>query len=334
MRYILKIIFFAMTGLLLFTSCTKEIPDNPKRFTNLFGEYMGQPLPTTNAEVFAPGVISTGIYERDAAFYPDGSEFYYSVFQNNKGIIVSTKQINGRWTLPRVVSFSGIYNDIEPFITLDGKKLFFASNRPVEGKEPKDYDIWYSERLNDGSWGEPVVLGPEVNTEANEFYPSLTESGDLYFTSDNHKSLGKEDIFVSRFIDGAFLKYENLGDSVNSVDEEFNSFIAPDGSYLIYTTTGFGDGFGGGDLWVCFKKDDQTWSRPRNLGENVNSRYLDYSPSITPDGKFLFFTSNRLLSRDYETKTSYEQLLREFNNPLNGNGDIYWVSTEVIHNLK
>lgn len=330
----MKIIYTLVAALLFLTSCTKEIPDNPKRFTNLFGEYMGQAVPNTSAEVFAPGVISTGMYERDAAFYPDGSEFYYSVFQNNGGTIVYTKQINGRWTLQRGVSFSGIYNDIEPFITHDGKKLYFASNRPIEGNEPKDYDIWYSERMDNGEWSEPVVLGPEVNTEANEFYPSLTENGDLYFTSDNHKSLGKEDIFVSRFVDGAFLEYENLGDSVNSVDEEFNSFIAPDGSYLIYTTTGFGDGFGGGDLWVCFRKEDLTWSRPKNLGENVNSRYLDFSPSITQDGEFLFFSSNRLLAREYETRISYEQLVREFNNPFNGNGDIFWVSTEVIQNLK
>ncbi|KUG26335.1 hypothetical protein ASZ90_003833 [hydrocarbon metagenome] len=330
----MKIIFTTIAVFLLLTSCTKEIPDNPKRYTNLFGEYMGQPVPNTSAEVFASGVISTGMYERDAAFYPDGSEFYNSVFQNNRSTLVYTRQINGRWTLPKVVSFSGIYNDIEPFITHDGKKLYFASNRPIEGGEPKDYDIWYSERMDDGGWGEPIVLGPEVNTEANEFYPSLTENGDLYFTSDNHNSLGKEDIFVSRFVDGSFLEYENLGDSVNSVDEEFNSFIAPDGSYLIYTTTGFGDGFGGGDLWICFKKEDQKWSSPKNLGENVNSHYLDFSPSLTPDGKFLFFSSNRVLTRNYETRTSYEQMIREFNNPYNGNGDIFWVSTEVIQNLK
>lgn len=320
--------------MILFVACTKEIPENGKRFTNLTGDYLGQTDPGTAAAVFGLGVVSTGMNERDAAFSPDGNEFYYSVWQNGRGVILYMKKINERWTQPKTASFSGKYSDIEPFITSDGKKLYFASNRPVEGTEPKDYDIWYVEKNESGDWGEPVVLGPEINTEANEFYPSLTDEGNLYFTAANEKSFGREDIFVSKFVDGQYQQYENLGDSVNSPKDEFNSFIAKDGSYLLYTTTGFGDGLGGGDIWICFKKDDGSWTSPKNLGENINSNKLDYCPSITQDGKYLFFTSNRVNDRKYNEAISYEQLVKEFNNPYNGAGDIYWVSSEVIDMVK
>ena len=305
----MKLVIIIITAVLLFNSCTKEIPENTRKLLNLTGDYLGQTPPELGAKIFGTGVISTGMNERDAAFSPDGNEFYYSVWQNGVGVIVCLEKNEGRWTQPEVAPFSGKYSDVEPFITSDGNKLYFASNRPLEGNEPKDYDIWYVEKNEDGKWGEAKILGSAINTAADEFYPSLTDNGDLYFTAGNDKAFGREDIFVSKFVDGVYQPYENLGDSVNSPRDEFNSFIAKDGSYLIYTTTGFGNGFGGGDLWAAFRKEDGSWSRPKNLGEGVNTNKLEYCPSITLDGKYLFFTSTRVNEKNSEQTVSYEQLV-------------------------
>lgn len=324
---------FLLFLVVILISCTKEIPDNPRRYSGYEGEYLGQKFPGDTAEVFGLGLVSTGLNERDAAFSPDLNEFYYSIWQNGKGSIVVIKKKNDKWTTPEVVSFSGIYSDIEPFITKDGSKLYYASNRPVEGKEPKDYDIWFVEKL-ENKWSEPKRMNDNINSTANEFYPSLTANGDIYFTSNNEKAMGREDIFVSRFENGEYQPYENLGDSVNSGMDEFNSFISEDGSYLVYTTTGFGDGLGGGDLWVTFRKNESGWTTPKNLGSGVNTNKLEYCPSITPDGKFLFFTSNRVNVRKYDKRQSYQQIVDEYNNPFNGSGDIYWVSLSVIKKLR
>lgn len=318
----------------LIIGCTKEIPENAVKFSNFKGEYLGQTPPGNTAEVFGLSFVSTGMNERDAAFTPEANEFYYSIWENNRGSIVFIKKVNGKWANPEVASFSGVYNDIEPFISSDGSKMYFASNRPIEGSESKDYDIWVTEKNDEGEWGEPVNLGAPVNSEANEYYPTLTDNGDIYITADNDQAFGREDIFVSRYVDGEYQPLENLGDKVNSELDEFNSFISHDGSFLLYTTTGFGDGLGGGDIWVNFKNEDGTWSGPKNLGEQVNSIKLDYCPSITPDGKYLFFTSNRVNDRIYTDSRSYEELVDEYNNPYNGAGDIYWVSTEVIEKLR
>lgn len=320
--------------IVIFTACTKQIPDGSPKYFGLTGEYLGQAPPDSAAKIFSSGIVSTGLNERDAAFTPEGDEFYFSIWQNNRGVIFIMKKVNGRWTRPETAPFSGKFNDIEPFVTYDGSRLYFSSNRPIEGSEPKDFDIWYVERKENKEWDEPVVLGPAINTEADEFYPSLTENGDLYFTSSNKKSFGREDIFVSKYVNGVYQDFENLGDSINSELDEFNSFISRDGSFLLYTTTGFGEGLGGGDIWVCFKKDNGSWTHPKNLGDNVNSNKLDYCPSITQDGKYLFFTSNRIKERKYDKRISYEQLINEYNNPFNGAGDIYWVSTEVIQKSK
>ncbi len=318
----------------LFFGCTKQVPENPIRFSNFRGTYLGQTPPGTKAEIFGPQFISTGMNERDAAFSPDLNEFYFSVYENGRGTIVVVKMVNGKWTNPRVVTFSGVYSDIEPFVSSNGNKIFFSSNRPIEGDEPKDFDIWITEKNEDGEWTKPINLGAPVNSDENEFYPSLTDDGDLYLTVGGDRAMGREDIFVSKFIDGKYQPLENLGDKVNSEKDEFNSFISQDGSYLIYTTTGFGEGFGGGDLWVNFKLGDGTWSGPKNLGEGVNTNRLEYCPSITPDGNYIFFTSNRVKDRIYREKISYDQLTEDHENPFNGTGDIYWVSSEAIQKLK
>ncbi len=331
-----KLMSIAVLAVLAFViaGCTKEVPENPIRYSNLRGEYLGQTPPGNTAEVFALGVVSTGMNERDAAFSPNLDEFYYSIWENGRGSIVVMKKVDNKWTNPEVVSFSGVYNDIEPFVSSDGSKIYFASNRPVEGSDPKDFDIWVTERSEDGEWGEPKNLGAPVNSEADEFYPSLTDKGDIYLTIRNEMAMGREDIFVSRLVDGEYQPIENLGEKVNSEKDEFNSFIARDGSFLLYTTTGFGDGLGGGDIWVNFKLDDGSWSGPKNLGDAVNSNKLEYCPSITPDGKYLIFTSNRVNDRIYNERVSYEELVEEYNNPYNGAGDIYWVSTNVIDKQK
>ena len=81
----------------------------------------------------------------------------------------------------------------QPCMSADGMTLYFTSNRKggFGGK-----DIWYT-RLQDGMWSEPINLGPNINTPGNELFPSVTEDGRLYFSSDNHEGFGGLDIFVA-----------------------------------------------------------------------------------------------------------------------------------------
>ena len=111
---------------------------------------------------------------------------------------------------------------------------------------------------------------------------------------------------------------------------------SPDGSYLILSIRGRSDSRGGTDLYVTFRRDDASWSEPQNLGERVNSARDDWLSSVSPDGRYLFFTSFRYEGREYSDTTLSFNEWRQFNNgPQNGHGgDVYWVSTEVIEALK
>src|SRR5206468_9307685 len=99
---------------------------------------------TDKPSIFGEGVISTGDYESHPAFTPDMKTIYFLKDSPDFffwTIFVSDFQ-DGRWSEPRVAPFSGQYKDADPFITADGSKLFFISNRPVPGKAHRDLDIW------------------------------------------------------------------------------------------------------------------------------------------------------------------------------------------------
>jgi hypothetical protein len=327
---------FIVSVLILALGLINSTLAGSEKFPVLEGDYLGQRQPTTQAQLFAPGIVCTDLNERDTAISPDGKEFYFSILLKRRGFIISMKQEKGKWSKPEVASFSGKYSDLEPAFSPDGKKLFFVSNRPLSGQgEPKqDYDIWFVEREGTG-WGEPQNPGPPLNSPANEFYPSITKSGAVYFCSGLKASIGGEDIFRSKLIDGKYTEPENLGESVNTKEDEFNAFAAPDESYIIYTTTGRGPGIGGGDLWINFQKEGGTWSQAVNMGENVNSTSLEYCPFVTADGKFLFFTSQRGKLANYtKIPLTYDEIKRISQESGNGDGDIYWISTKIIEELR
>lgn len=288
--------------------------------------------PKEKAQLFLKDIIATGMNERDAALSPDGKTFFFTVqYSRHISAIAHTELKNGQWSKPEIVSFSGRYNDLEPVFHPDGEKLYFVSNRPVdENGKKKDYDIWYVEQTKNG-WSKPVNPGKPLNTKANEFYPSFTNDGTIYFCAKRENSIGGEDIFYSKFKDGKYQPPQNPGDSINTKSAEYNAFVSPDGSFLMYNTHGRGKGHGSGDIYIAFK-DNGKWKKPVNMGQKINSEFFEYCPALSPDGKYLFFTAQRM---KINKKTHhYKDLLELHNSPQNGNGDIYWIDASVIKELK
>jgi len=289
----------------------------------------------TAAEIFAPGTLSTGMFERDAALSPDGKSFFFTLrYTRGMAGIAYSQKVDGQWSEPRIAEFSGKYYDIEPVFHPDGKRLFFVSNRPVhDGESSGDFDIWYVTRRADG-WSDPAHLGKPVNQEGNEFYPSFTNDGSIYFTAQRDPTRGGEDLYMCEYQDGRFLPPTNLGDSINTNKGEYNGFVSPDGSFIIYTSEGMGEGHGNEDLYIAFKTRKGHWRKAINMGGQVNSTAFEYCPSLSADGKFLFFTSQRMAPGIKDQPMNYQQLIKHHDQPGNGNGDIYRIHTRVIDSLK
>jgi hypothetical protein len=298
---------------------------------------IGFKRPPATPSLFNEVNVNTGFRERDFTMSPDGKEIFYT-FQSPQAsfqtILYIKKDNKGRWSKPEVAPFAGKYSDLEPAFTVDGKKLFFASNRPMTGNSIKDFDIWCVEK-KDNKWGEPKNLGEPVNTSTDEFYPSVTLSGNLYFTAAYKNAVGKEDIYFSAFENGKYITPVPLDTAVNSKTFEFNAFVSPDEQFIIFTSYGRNDDKGRGDLYMSTKDAMGKWLPASNL-VLLNSEKIDYCPFVSFDKKILFFTSERHVLKESfpDKRATYAELMQNYSALLNGGGNIYWISfDEVLKSL-
>ena len=338
-RFVLLLIIFV-----IFTSCKQQmesrlatnIIDNSN--DKLTGEYLGQTLPYSVPRLFAPGILSTGLVNRDITFTPDGDELYttFSAFDYSYAAILCTKNIKGVWSTPKVVSFakSPEYITIEPCLSHDGKKLFFASDRPVsDTSENADMNIWVVHREGN-DWGEPILLDTIINTMQSEYYPSLTKNGTLYFTREEPS--GVNNIYRSVLNKGSYTIPEKLPEQVNCGRNRFNAFISPDESFIIIPALGVEKDVTGVSYYISFRIDNNTWSKSCNMGTRINKDLgRGWSASLSPDGEYLFFmSSHRLSEKSKPVYLSYDFFQQLQTQPQNGNADIYWVNADFIRELK
>jgi len=328
----------AVLTLLSVVAGCSEVPRSSEVEPAITGDWLGQTPPGDEAALFAPGIVSTGWYTRDLAVTPDGDEIYFTVMLPNFefSVILVTRRVDGVWTEPDVASFSGRYRDLEPSVSPGGGEFFFVSYRPTDGLgDPKeDSDIWVMGRTESG-WGDAVPLGPPVNTEGEEFFPSLTLDGTLYFT--RRRPDGDEAIYRARYENGTYLEPERLGPEVNAGRARFNAWVAPDESFLIVPIFGLEDSLGATDYYASFRNDDGTWSGPVHLGDRVNSpSRLEHAASLSPDGRWMFFmsTHGRYSTSRMEPPLTRQALERIHAEPENGNPDIYWIDAAFIQDLR
>jgi outer membrane protein OmpA-like peptidoglycan-associated protein len=149
---------------------------------------------------------------------------------------------------------------------------------------------------------EPLNMGANINSDRDEYLPHLTADDQfLLFTSRRPGSVGgfnrslqgySEDFFFSEYVDGAWQKAQNLGEPINTAENEGAASIRQDGRVIYFTACNLPGGEGNCDLYVSYRNGD-SWSKPENLGPGINSEGWDSQPCLSPDGKRLFFASNR-----------------------------------------
>jgi len=329
MRNSLNISLLFITLMIAFGSCKRSGQNEQLKEVLSDWRYFGEEAPGQKARIFSPTVISTNRNERDLAMSPTGSEIFYSLVlpKSNFSVIVYLYNDGAFWSQTLTAPFSGQYSDLEPSFSPDGKRLFFVSKRPLNNDEDSDdWNIWFVNKTNQG-WSVPEALGAPVNDDGDEYYPSLSNNGNLYFTAHREDSYGAEDIYMSKFVDGVYTAPVNLGIGVNTNKYEFNACIAPDESYLLFSSFDRDDELGGGDLYISFRVNDTTWTAAKNLGPDINSDKLDYCPFVSPDGKYLFFTSQRVNPAiNDHNKKSMNRIYALADGIENGFGNIYWVS--------
>jgi Tol biopolymer transport system component len=285
-------------------------------------------------QVFAPGIVSDGFANRDITISPDGNDLFYTIqwYFGIYSVILHAQKKNGQWSAPDTAWFSGRFNDLEPAFSPDGNRLFFTSNRPlnISSDSAKDYDIWYLQK-NGSHWDGPFNPGAPVNTDKDEFYPSLTKTGSLYFTRNNEEA--GDDIFISELKNGKYSQPQPLPVSVNSKGDDFNAFIDPDEQYIIFSSFKRKDDLGRGDLYFALRKEG-VWQPSVHFEHGINSTTLDYSPFVSPDHRYFFFTSKKQsLKFPFQKAKSAKEIRKELNSPGNAFEDIYIINFRVVEEM-
>jgi len=311
-----------------------------KEFPRLEGPYLDQRPPGEKPELFAPGIVNCGFFTRDVAMTPDGKEFYFRVsLRNGCTVILGMYTKNGKWTEPEIVSFAADprWRTSEPCISPDGEQFFFTSNRPRDpsSQESDISGIWVMDRKDVG-WGEPHRLDDSINGQDGTYFPSVTQDGTLYFCRGGDDGSGA--IWRARRGPNGYLPPEKLPPQVNAGTRRYNAFVAPDESYVIIPLFGREDSQGGWDYYIVFRRSDDTWCDPVNLGPNINSpSNLETSAFVSRDGKYLFFSSDRISSDLFGPgeKLTHEKLKALAKQPgANGDVAIYWVDAKIIDELR
>jgi hypothetical protein len=310
----------------------------------LTGPYLGQKLPGETPELFAPGIVSTGMYTRDIAITPDGKEIYFGLVVGPWATILETHLTPRGWTRPEVAPFArdARFFNLEPAISPDGKRFFFLSTRVPGPRSPEpgeirawvNQDIWVMDRVGDG-WGEPYNLGAPVNSADAEFFPSLGRDGTLYFTR-SPAGGGESYIYRSKLVDGRYQEPEKLPAQVNSTPSQYNAFVAPDQRFLVFSTQDRKDGRGSADYYISFRGPDDTWTGPVNLGDVVNSPMgAEFSPYVSPDGRFFFFMAVKPRPQSEIPDSLTLGFLKRYRaEPGSGNPAVYWMDASFLDRLK
>lgn len=243
----------------------------------------------------APGVLSTPEHEYNPSLTPDGRMLVFARAEptyRGARILVAQLGADDRWEMPRPLPFTDPrWRDSDPTFAPDGRTLYFISDRPAPGRDAarRDLDLWRVRRTPDG-WGTPEHLGPDVNGPGEELGPQWRD-GVLYFASTRAGGRGGLDLYEAPEADGRFAApVPFAGGALNTTASEGDLELSPDGTVALFWSDRLG-GAGTMDLWAARRTADG-WSAPRPLAA-LNTRGLEFTPSFSPDGRWLWFASTR-----------------------------------------
>ncbi len=265
-------------------------------------------------QVFAPGEISGPGSEDCLSLTPDGDTALYDLSNGANNFIVISHRLGGHWSRPEIAPFSGQWSDGDVALSPDGRHAVFVSNRPAThgGQPTSDASgaLWRVDRSGDG-WSEPrrlpdtvnpALMSPKSPTIAT---PSIAADGTLYFMRRDDKQ--QLHIYRSAYQDGSYgpAVEQRLG---NPADPQLDPAIAPDQSFIVFTSMPAGSK-GPARLFIAFREGER-WGEAVDMGDEVNARDWPWGPHVSPDGRTLYYVTNRSLPVSYPR--SREQAEQDF----------------------
>ena len=298
-----KILMIVCTLFILNSFCFHNKSNNI--FPHLKGKYFGQESPGLSLKPFIPEIFSVdGIFKfhlhSSIFFTPDGKEVYFtnqdtSTYRNT---IYFMEQIDGVWKNPEIVPFSGSNNDEILWLSPNGRRLYFSSNRStIKNKiNEEEEGLWVVEKSEDG-WSEPVRITTPSDLKWND--------GTIYVSANLGNGIGGNDIYKLKYQGKNYSYPQNVGHIINTPWDDYVQCLPKDESFIIYYHFNPTENNKRG-LYISFHKNDDSWSEPIYL-KTIFNLSLDFRATLSPSEEFLFI--------------------------LNRKDGIYWIDTQKIKNM-
>jgi len=264
--------------------------------------------PREKAEIFAQDIVNTKDKEHsNLSVSPDGKSIYWSVWEmpdneNNEIKIVNITMDNGKWGIRRNAEFN---SESGSFYS-----CFWGNDKIIFRSKDVLNDFWIVKKQNDG-WSEPELMGFNKFSNSTKAPYSVSSSGNIFFCSKLSGVAYETGIYVSYYENERHTIPLLLPEYINTEYLDWTPYVALDESYLLFSSNRPGS-FGSTDIYVSFKNNDGTWSNPVNIGEKVNTEFEERFPSLSPDGKILFFL------RDYDRERQ----------------DFHWIDAGFVEELR
>jgi hypothetical protein len=281
----------ALLFCIIFCSCKTDSPSEPV-LTDLSGPYLGQTLPGVNPVRFAPSNLfiassSTWWYHGSPVFSPDGNEMYFVKYMaNHSGTqIWYTRIVEGNWIVPQKASFSVGDFPNNPMFSESNDTLYFYSN--MHG------GFIHRVTRTVSGWSEPVTLNiPLPSNIGIGLQFSIAKNKSIYFELSANSGSSPSDIYVTKIVNGHYTLPVSIGSPINTTIAEMVGCVDPEERFMIYCSKKEG-GYGYHDMYISYRNIDGSWGNPINLGSTFNSPSEEVGPVLTPDGKYLFFISEK-----------------------------------------
>lgn len=274
--------------------------------TNHTGDYLGQTPPKDSAIIFAPGIISvSNRCEYAFSISPDHDEYFYNAEETEDTTrpygLLHIKRVGDKWLKPQKANLNRqeLWEQ-EAFFSPDGNDIYYSVTH--YDSDIRHTKIWLSHKTKNG-WSKGEPLNSPINNSAKRvFYATISKNGNLYYTN-----VDSVKIHMSKNNNGKYDNFKDIGLPLAG-----HAYISPNEDFIIFDSQQPVN-YGKVDIYVSFKTDNGNWSKPINLGPQVNTEYLETCPSLSPDGKYIFFGRY---------------------NDENETSNIYWISSKIIDKLR
>lgn len=249
-------------------------------------KFLTEVIPGDNPIEFRESFVPDDKLIHKGIFSPDLEEYFYTI--SDKGFerfdVYVIKKCDGKWSEPEKAFFNSKYSEHGMSFSPDGNTIYFSSTRPTNSKGiPETWHIWRSDKVA-GKWSEPAFVDFPNLQDKLVSHPTVTSSGTLYFHV-SELDYSKMNIYHSKQVNGSYQNAEKTKIPVMSQVGNCTPYVSPEEDYLIFASIG-----NQLDLIISYNDGAGNWINTRKLNDKIN-RFGQGNPYVTPDNKFLFYTS-------------------------------------------